>query len=48
MREAAKDLVRPIYYTCGAPTFVVAMLRLLADMQVPDSDIQLEAFRGYA
>ncbi len=29
------------------PSMVVGTLRLLADLGVPDADIEVEAFRGY-
>jgi len=47
LREAAQGLTRPVYYVCGAPGFVVAMVRLLTDLRVPNPDLRWEAFRGY-
>lgn len=47
LQEAARDLLRPVYYVCGAPSFVVAIVRSLADLRVRDPDIRFEAFRGY-
>lgn len=47
LREAARGLVGPIYYVSGTPSLVVGTLRLLRDLGIPDSDIEIEAFRGY-
>jgi ferredoxin-NADP reductase len=45
--EATKGLDRPVYYVCGKPSMVVAMMRLLSEVAVPEEDIKLELFRGY-
>jgi ferredoxin-NADP reductase len=45
--EAARDLSDPIYYVTGTPSMVVGTLRLLRDLNIPDSNIEIEAFRGY-
>ena len=47
VQEAARDLADPIYYVSGTPSMVVGMLRLLRDLGVPDSNFEVEAFRGY-
>jgi len=47
VQEAARYLADPIYYVSGTPSMVVGMLRLLRDLDVPDSNIEVEAFRGY-
>ena len=47
VQEAARDLADPIYYVSGTPSMVVGMLRLLRGLDVPDSNIEVEAFRGY-
>src|SRR3989442_808265 len=47
LREAARDLADPIYYVSGTPSMVVGILRLLRGLDVPDSNIEVEAFRGY-
>ena len=47
LREATRDLVDPVYYVSGTPSMVVGMLRLLRDLEVPDSNLEVEAFRGY-
>src|SRR2546425_8443296 len=47
LQEAARDLADPIYYVSGTPNMVVGMLRLLRGLDVPDSNIEVEAFRGY-
>jgi ferredoxin-NADP reductase len=48
LREAARGLADPVYYVCGTPGMVVGTLQLLRNLEVPDSDIEVEAFRGYA
>jgi ferredoxin-NADP reductase len=45
--EAARDLPDPIYYVTGTPSMVVGTLRLLRGLNIPDSNIEIEAFRGY-
>ena len=47
VQEAARDLADPIYYVSGTPSMVVEMLRLLRGLDVPDTSIEVEAFRGY-
>jgi len=47
VQEAARDLAGPIYYVSGTPSMVVGVLRLLRALDVPDSNIEVEAFRGY-
>ena len=47
LSEAARDLSDPIYYVTGTPSMVVGTLRLLRELNVPDSNIEIEAFRGY-
>jgi len=47
IQEAARDLADPIYYVSGTPSMVVGVLRLLRGLDVPDSNIEVEAFRGY-
>ena len=47
LQEAARDLADPIYYVSGTPSMVVGTLRLLRGSGVPESDIEIEAFRGY-
>jgi len=48
LREVAIGLADPIYYVSGTPGMVVGTLRLLRDLDIPDDDIEIEAFRGYA
>ena len=48
LREAARGLANPIYYVSGTPSMVVVTLRLLRNLGIPDADIEVEAFRGYA
>ena len=48
LREVAIGLANPIYYVSGTPGMVVGTLRLLRDLGIPDDDIEIEAFRGYA
>jgi ferredoxin-NADP reductase len=45
--EVAHDLSDPIYYVTGTPSMVVGTLRLLRDLNLPDSNIEIEPFRGY-
>ena len=47
LQEAARDLADPIYYVSGTPSMVVGMLRLLRGLEIPDADLEVEAFRGY-
>ena len=47
VQEAARDLGDPIYYVSGTPSMVVGTLRLLRGLDVPDANIEVEAFRGY-
>src|SRR2546422_4112628 len=47
VQEAARDLADPIYYVSGTPSMVVGVMRLLRGLDVPDSNIEVEAFRGY-
>jgi ferredoxin-NADP reductase len=44
---ATKDLHEPVYYICGTPSMVGAMLDLLSYSGVPEADIVEEVFRGY-
>src|SRR2546427_5518316 len=46
LQLAARDLANPICYVRGTPSMVVGMLRLLRGLDVPDSNIEVEAFRG--
>src|SRR2546425_5617061 len=47
LAEAARDLSDPIYYVTGTPSMVVGTLQLLRELNIPDSNIETEAFRGY-
>jgi len=47
VQEAARDLADPIYYVSGTPSMVVGTLRLLRGLGIPDSNLEIEAFRGY-
>jgi glycine betaine catabolism B len=47
LHEATKGLERPVYYICGKPSMVGAMLSLLSSSGVPDEDMVEEVFRGY-
>jgi ferredoxin-NADP reductase len=47
IREAAGGLDRPVYYICGKPSMVMAMLGLLSNSGVPEEDMMVEIFRGY-
>src|SRR5213596_129252 len=47
LQEAARDLADPIYYVSGTPSMVVGTLRLLRGLGIPDSNLEIEAFRGY-
>jgi len=48
LRDAAHGLANPVYYVSGTPSMVVGTLRLLRSLGIPDDDIEVEAFRGYA
>src|SRR5256885_12264035 len=45
--EVAHDLSDPIYYVTGAPSMVVGALQSLRNLKIPDSNIEIEALRGY-
>jgi ferredoxin-NADP reductase len=47
LQETARGLVDPIYYVSGTPSMVVGTLQLLRALEVPDDDLEVEAFRGY-
>ena len=47
VQEAALGLDDPIHYISGTPSMVAGTLRLLRGLGVPESDIEIEAFRGY-
>ena len=47
VQEAALGLDDPIHYISGTPSMVVGTLRLLRGLGVTDSNIEIEAFRGY-
>ena len=47
LSEAARDFSDPIYYVTGTPSMVVGTLQLLRELNIPDSNIEIEAFRGY-
>ncbi len=47
LKEATKGLDRPVYYACGKPGMVMAMMRLLSEAGIPEEDIRVELFRGY-
>ena len=41
-------LDRPVYYICGTPGMVSAMLGLLSERGVTQADVMVEVFRGYS
>ncbi len=45
--DATGGLDRPVYYVCGKPSMVAAMLNLLSESGVPEEDMVIEIFRGY-
>jgi ferredoxin-NADP reductase len=47
LKEAARELPGPVYYVSGTPSMVVGTLRLLRELGIPDSNLEVEAFRGY-
>jgi len=47
LQEVARGLPDPIYYLSGTPSMVGGTLRLLRALDVPDADLEVEAFRGY-
>jgi ferredoxin-NADP reductase len=47
LQEATQGLDRPIFYICGKPGMVMAMLNLLSSSAVLEDDVRVEAFRGY-
>jgi ferredoxin-NADP reductase len=49
LREASAGLREPVYYVCGGPGMVEAMVGLLQkDLGVPGARIRFEQFWGYA
>lgn len=47
IRENAPDLENPIFYVCGPPGMVEAMLEHLKKMAIPDDRVRFEKFSGY-
>src|SRR5437879_6754389 len=47
LQETGRGLTDPIYYVSGTPSMVVGTLRLLQALEVPDANLEVEAFRGY-
>jgi ferredoxin-NADP reductase len=47
LSEATKGLDQPVYYVCGRPSMVGAMMQLLSEVAIPEEDIRVELFRGY-
>jgi glycine betaine catabolism B len=47
LKEVTKGLDRPVYYVCGKPGMVMAMMGLLSEAATPEEDIRVELFRGY-
>jgi len=48
LQDVADGLDRPVYYVCGKPDMVAAMVEMLSAASVPDEDIRAEYFRGYS
>jgi ferredoxin-NADP reductase len=48
LQEAMRGLERPVYYICGTPGMVSAMLGLLSERGVTQADVMVEVFRGYS
>jgi len=47
IRENIQDLNNSIFYVCGPPGMVEAMLQHLKKMDIPDDRIRIEKFSGY-
>ncbi len=47
IRKYVDDLENSIFYICGPPTMVDAMLGILKSMKIPEERIKLERFTGY-
>jgi len=47
LRKATEGLDRPVFYVCGKPSMVGAILSLLSNSGVPEEDMMVEVFRGY-
>jgi len=47
LQVATRGLDSPVYYVCGEPSMVSAMLGLLSDGGVRQADVMVEVFRGY-
>lgn len=47
MKEFCNDFTNTLFYTCGPPKMVDAMLGLLNSMNVPKQNIKREVFAGY-
>jgi ferredoxin-NADP reductase len=45
--KAAEGLDRPVYYVCGKPGMVSAVVHQLLRIGVPEHDVRIEVFRGY-
>ncbi len=47
IKEFVEDLNEAIFYVCGPPKMVEAMVSLLKEMQIPSTNIKFEKFVGY-
>jgi len=45
--DAARGLDDPVYYVCGKPAMVEAVLDQLEALDVSEGDVRVEAFHGY-
>lgn len=47
IKKYVPDILKPIYYVCGAPAMVGALQETLMEMDIPAEQIQIEDFPGY-
>ncbi len=47
IQQEIPDYMERVFYICGPPKMVEAMVRLLKEMSVPDKQIKQEYFPGY-
>lgn len=47
VKKEAPDFKERIFYACGPPGMVQAMIKLMKDLGLPESQLKLESFAGY-
>jgi ferredoxin-NADP reductase len=47
IKEVIPDVTEQVFYVCGPPPMITAMIELLTELQVPKDHIKRELFSGY-